>query len=186
VPASLSAPGEFLFIVEPGFDPTTALLLVGRPEENRAQIPLGSDAGELVSLEPSEPAVAGTISLQLIDLHITGAELRADRPVTYSQVEAGKWALTLFIDATSRASGNWSVLPQNFTLTLPSGSTVAPDGTDLGSLPGTDDGVDSSGLYVRFLVDDPAEGAYTLRFTPGTWFIGDDEVSEGSLAFTLE
>jgi hypothetical protein len=186
VPTGLSASGEFLFLVDADFDPASAQLLVGSGDVNRAQIPLGPEGGELVTLEPSQPPVSGTISLQLIDLHFTGAELRADRLHSYTQVEAGKLALTLFFDADSRRSGNWSILAPDFTLTLPSGSSVAPEGSELGSLPGSDDGVDTTGLYIRFLVDDPAAGTYTLRFTPGDWFVGDDGVAEGTLSFTIE
>ncbi|HUF37505.1 MAG TPA: hypothetical protein VMN57_03190 [Anaerolineales bacterium] len=186
VPAGLSAPGEFRFEVGPDFDPETAALLVGRPDENRAQIPLGSQGGDLVDLAPSMPTVSGTISLQLIDLHFAGAELRADRPVSYSQVEAGKLALTLYFDAVNRKGGNWSIHAQDFALILPSGSLVAPDGADLGSLPGSDDGVTTTGLYVRFLIDAPPAGTFTLRFTPGSWLVGDDGVAEGAFEFTLE
>jgi hypothetical protein len=186
VPSGLSASGEFLFTVDGDFDPTNAQLLVGSGSENRAQVPLTPQGGELVTLEPSEPPVSGSISLQMIDLHLTSAILRADNPVSYSQIESGKLAHTLYFDAVSRQGGNWSILAQDFTLTLPSGSTVGVDGSDLGSLPGSDEGLETTGLYVRFLVDDPAAGSYTLRFTPGDWFVGDDGVSEGTLSFTIE
>ncbi|MGD2158657.1 MAG: hypothetical protein PVG32_17385 [Anaerolineales bacterium] len=186
VPTGLSAEGEFIFAVDQEFDPESAQLLVGSSGENRAQIPLGTQGGDLITLEPTQPAISGSISMELIDLRFTSAELRADRLENYTQVEAGKLALTLYFDATSRKSGNWSIQPQNFALILPSGSSVGLDGSELASLPGSEAGTDTSDLFVRFLVDDPPTGSYTLRFTPGMWFIGEDGVEEASFEFTLE
>ena len=186
VPTGLSASGEFLFAVGADFDLASAGLLIGASGENRAQVPLGAQGGELITLEPSEPALSGEISLELIDLRFTSAELRADRPVSNSQVEAGKLALTLYFDATSRNSGNWNINAQDFALILPNGSGVAPEGSDLGSLPGAEGGIETTGLYVRFLVDDPPAGTYTLRFTPGSWYVGEDGVTEATFEFTLE
>jgi hypothetical protein len=53
-------------------------------------------------------------------------------------------------------------------------------------LPGSEDGTTTPDLYLRFLVDDPPDGEYTLRFTAPSWFVGEDGVEEGTLAFTLE
>jgi hypothetical protein len=44
----------------------------------------------------------------------------------------------------------------------------------------------TSDLSIRFLVDNPASGEYTLRFTAGSWFIGSDEVAEGTFDFVIE
>lgn len=186
VPAGLSSQDEFQFLVNEGFDLDSARLIVGTPEENQAQVPLGPQGGELISLAPSQGSLAGVISLELIDLRFTGWELRADIPARFEQVEAGKRALTLEFDATSRRSGNWTLLAQAFALILPSGDAVGVHGAELGSLPGAAEGIDTKDLYVRFLVDQPVSGQYTLRFAPGDWFVGSDGVSEGSFEFTLE
>jgi hypothetical protein len=186
VPSGLASKGELLFEVDENFDATSAQLLIGSRDQNRAQVPLGPAGGDLIALEPTEPPIDGSISLELIDLTFYSAELRADRPSSYTEIEEGKLALTLHFDATSRNQGNWNILPQDFALILPSGSGVAPDGTQLGSLPGSASGILTSGLAVRFLVDIPPSGEYTLRFTPGTWFIGSDEVGEGTFDFVIE
>lgn len=185
VPAGLSSAGEFIFEVSEDFDLASAQLIVGSADENQAQIPLAEAGGEIVTLEPSQPEVTGSISMELVDLSFTSGELRADRPESYREVEAGKLALTLNFDATSRKSGNWNILPQDFALLLPNGGAVAPDRTDLGSLPGSEAGIVTSDLSVRFLVDDPPGGDYTLRFTPGSWFIGNDGATEATMEFTL-
>jgi hypothetical protein len=186
VPSGLSSKGELHFEVDENFDPTSAQLIIGSRDENQAQVPLGPAGGELIALEPTEPPIDGSISLELIDLNFHSAELRADRLTSYTEIEAGKLALTLYFEATSRRSGNWNIFPQDFALILPSGSAVALDGSQLGSLPGSDSGVLTSDLYLRFLVENPPSGEYTLRFTPGSWFVGSDEVAEGNFTFVIE
>lgn len=185
VPSGLSSNGTLDFEVDEGFDPESAYLVVGGAGENKAQVPLGPGGGELVDLAPSEPAVSGSISLQLIDLNVTSAELRADNPITYRELDEGKLALTLEFDVTSRKSGNWSIFANEFALILPGGSAAAVDGSDLSSLPGSDTGVDTTGLYVRFLVDDPPAGEYTLRFTPSDRWLSEGDPAEGTFTFDL-
>jgi hypothetical protein len=130
--------------------------------------------------------VTGTASLDLIDLTFTGAELRYDLPVTFEEVDEGDIALTLTFDATSRKNGNWNIFAQEFALTKPNGNSVPVDGSDLGSLPGSADGIATEDLYLRFLVDaDETAGDYSLHFKPGSYWIesGPEEVT---FEFTLE
>ncbi|HEY5638738.1 MAG TPA: hypothetical protein VIW01_01660 [Dehalococcoidia bacterium] len=185
VPGGLSSSGAMIFEVDEGFDPESAYLLVGAAGENQARVPLGAQGGELVDLAPSEPPVSGTISMELIDLKFKSAELRADVLWNHTEVEEGKRALTLYFDATSRRDGNWNVFAQDFALIVPGGSATGVDRSELASLPGSEAGTDTNDLFVTFLVDDPAAGEYTLRFTPGSWFIGEDGVTEATLTFEL-
>ncbi|HEY5626162.1 MAG TPA: hypothetical protein VIT93_06710 [Dehalococcoidia bacterium] len=186
VPGGLSSSGTLIFEVDEGFDPESAYLLVGESGENQARVPLGAQGGELVDLAPSEPAVSGDISMELIDLTFTSAELRYDVLWSHSEVEEGKQALTLYFDATSRRDGNWNIFAQDFALVQSGGSALGVDRSELASLPGSEAGIDTSDLFLTFLVDDPAAGEYTLRFTPGSWFIGDDGVDEATFTFDLE
>ncbi len=185
VPGGLSSSGSLVFEVDEGFDPESAYLLVGAVDENQARVPLGAQGGELVDLAPSEPAAPGNISLELLDLTFTSAELRADVLWNHTELEEGKRALTLNFDVTSRRSGNWNIHAQDFALILPSGSAVGVDGSELASLQGSDEGLATTDLYVRFLVNDPVAGEYTLRFTPGSWFVGEDGVDEVTVTFDL-
>jgi hypothetical protein len=187
VPSGLTSDGAFAFPVDVDIDMNAAYLLVGRGGEAQASVPIGPGGGQLIALAPQEVPVAGDLSLELIDLHITSADLRADVPATYTQVEQGKWALRLHFDVTSRKSGNWTIRVDDFALVLPSGSAVAAVGSDLSTLAGSDDGLATDGLYVRFLVDDPPAGEYTLRFTTPRWFraSGSDAETEGTFTFTL-
>lgn len=185
VPGGLSAEGTLVFRVDESFDISSAKLLVGRSDVNQAQVPLGPQGGELVSLEPSEPAPPGPLSMELVDLTFASADLRADKLASNRELESGKLALTLNFDATSRKEGNWSILPQDFVLVLPDGTTTAPSASDLASLGGAAGGVDTPDLSVSFLVDAPAAGTYTLRFQPGSWFLGEDGVESISVDFTI-
>lgn len=181
----LSADGEFVFRVEEGFEIDDAYLIAGFGGDQQARVPLGPAGGELIALEPSEAPLTGAISSSLIDMNFTLAEVRADNPVNHREVEAEKLALTLNFDVTSRKSGNWSIFPLEFSLMLPSGSSVAVDGADLPGLPGSDDGLDTTGLYLRFIVDDPPEGTYTLRWVPPDRWIGEGDPAEETFEFEL-
>ncbi|HUF52575.1 MAG TPA: hypothetical protein VMR52_02225 [Dehalococcoidia bacterium] len=186
VPGGSTISGEFVFRVPEGFTLDDAYLLVGDGGEQQARVPLGPGGGELIALEPSEPPLSGTISTSLVDLDFTSAELRYDDPVNHQQVDDEKQALTLNFDATSRRSGNWSIFAQEFSLTLPSGSTIAVDGILLPGLPGSDAGLTTPDNYVRFLVDDPAEGDYVLNFLPSDRWYAEGEPTEYNLEFTLD
>ena len=186
VPAGLTSAGTFVFYVEPDFDLNTATLVMGFPEDKQAVIPLGSNTGELVTLEPAPPpSVSGTLSLELIDLEVTSAELRSDVPVNFEEVAPGELALTINFDATSRRQGNWSLFAEHFALIDPGGNALSLDGADLHNLIGSDEGALTPDHYVRFLIDEPAEGIYTLRFTPSDVFVGEDGVGEATLEFQL-
>lgn len=186
VPSGLSGKSEVRIQVEEGFDPVGAQLIIGGRDDNKATVPLGSEGGELVALEPRDAPVEGTISMELLDLEFSGGELRYDLPGNYREVESGMMALTLNFEATSRKGGNWSIFGTDFALILPGGSAIGVDGADLKNLPGSDEGTLTRGLQLRFLVDDPASGDYTVRFTPGSWFIGDDGVTDATFDFTLD
>jgi hypothetical protein len=185
VPGELLQDGTIVFDVDDAFDFEDASLQVGSADQNQASVPLGAGGGDLVALEPAEPSVTGQIALELITLDFDGAELRADIPLTHDEMDDGKLHLTLDFSATSRNSGNWSVNVTDFALTLPDGTSVPAFSGNNVSLPGNDSGLTTGDLFVGFEVDDPAEGAYTVRFTPGSWWI-ENGPTEGEFSFTIE
>lgn len=184
VPGGLSSPGNVEYIVDPGFDFDNAELVVGREGEQQAKVPLGS-SGELVVLAPAEVDLTGELSMELIDVAFTSADLRYDMPLSHGQAPEGKIALTINFDVTSRRDGNWNMFADNFALIVPDGTAVAADGSMLHALPGSAAGTTTPGHYVRFLLDDPPAGDYTLRFTPADPFIGEDGVTEATFDLTL-
>lgn len=184
VPGGLSSAGTVEYIVEPGFDFDNAELVVGREGEQQARVPLGS-GGELVALAPAEVDLTGDLSMELIDIAFTSADLRYDIPINYEQAPEGKIALTINFDLTSRRDGNWNMFADDFALIVPDGTATAADGSLLNALPGSAAGTTTPDNYVRFLLDDPPAGDYTLRFTPSDPFIGEDGVTEATFDFTL-
>jgi hypothetical protein len=185
VPGGLKGQASFDFKIDEGFDLASAELVVGDSRDNQARVPL-SGGGESVRLEPRNLAIAGTMTMELIDLSFTSAALRYDIPDRHRQVEVGKLALTLNFDALSRKGGNWQLFAADFALILPDGTAIAPDAIEIGSLPGSDAGVSTQDRYLQFLVDEGAAGDYTLRLTPGSWFIGEDGVTEATFSFAIE
>ncbi len=185
VPGGLSGAGTLVFRVDEGFDISTAQLIVGRSDENQAEVPLGPQGGELVSLEPSEPTPPGPLSMELLDLTFTSANLRADTLWSHTELDNGKLALTLTFDATSRQSGSWSILAPDFALIQPDDTATAPSSSELASLSGAEGGIDTPDLSVTFLVNSPAAGNYTLRLQVGSWFVGEDGVDSVSVDFSI-
>lgn len=186
VPSGLVAEGQLAFEVDEDFDPDLATLVVGGADEARAEVPLGSGAGELVALEPEPVDVTGTLSVALLDMEVVGGELRWDVPRDHDQVEPGTRALTLEMTATSRKRGNWGTFADSFSLTTPDGTSVPADGAVLDSLPGNEAGLTTEGQSVRFVVDEDAAGDYTLRMLLPDFWLGEDETeAEATLDFTL-
>lgn len=185
VPGELKQDGTIIFVADETFEFDDASLIVGSADQNQATVPLGPDADPLVALEPEERAVIGQIALELITLDFDGAELRADIPETYEEMDDGKLHLTLAFSATSRKSGNWSINVTDFALTLPDGTSVPAFSGENVSLPGNASGTTTTDLTVGFEVDATATGDYSVRFTPGSWWI-ENGPNEGSFSFTLE
>ena len=184
VPGGLTSQATFDFLIDEDFDLASAELIIGHGGESRASIPL-SGSGDPVRLEPSDLAISGALSMELIDMTFTSASLRYDLPGRHRQVEDGKQALTLNMDVTSRNSGNWQIFATDLALIGPDGNAVVADDVGIGSLPGTDEGVTTPDLWMRFLVDELPPGDFIVKLTPGSWFIGEDGVTEATFDFTI-
>jgi len=184
VGGGLKSQGSLTFRIDDGFDLSSAELLVGSADENQARIPLRA-SGDAVRLEPSEPAISGTLSMELIDLTFTSATLTYDNPERHREVAKGKQLLTLNFDALSRKGGNWQIFATDFSLVDPAGVAIAADASEIGSLPGSEAGAATTDRNVQFLVDEMVTGDFTLRLTPGSWFVGDDGVTEATFEFSL-
>jgi hypothetical protein len=186
VPGGLTGSGALVYEVDETFDITSAHLLAGENGQNQARVPLGPQGGELVDHAPEEHPMSNTAaSVELLDLVINSVGLRADVPVNYAAVAQGKLAMTLHLTATSRKSGRWNLMPQDLALILPDGTAVGVDGSELGSLRGSDSGIDTTGLYARFIVSDPPTGEYTLRVSLPTYWVPADGDNEGLATFTI-
>lgn len=199
VPGGLTGTGTLVFSqVEDPFDLDSAYLLLGRPDENQARVPLGPQGGELVDLAPFDVDIGGEISVALVDLVFNGAHIRADLPHNHRSLPNGQRTIYLYFDGTLRRSGNWSLNTSSFALTLPDGTSVVPDGSLLPSMSGPGDGfpggsgpvpegiegITYGDQYVRFLIPENTAGEYTLRYRTHNWSTVD-EVEEGTFSFVL-
>jgi hypothetical protein len=175
VPGGKTGKGTMRFNVGPGFVFDDAILTIGSTEHNQAIVPLGFE-GELVSLEPVTVPVTGKATAGQLVITTHGGELRADIPETHGEVDAGQLALTIDFDATNNGTGGggYAFVDDNLALELPDGTTVAPDDAPIELLGHR---ATTKNLSVRFLVDDPAAGAYFLVLREGE--------TEGKLKFTI-
>lgn len=179
-----SAIGELTFLIPENIDLTAAELLVGAEGESQARVPLGVD-GTAVRLKPSDLAISGKLTMELIDIEVTAASLRYDIPTLHRQLALDERELTLYFDVTSRKPGEKQITVDNLSLVLSDGTSVVPAGGALGRVPGADEGVSTAGLSVRFILDDKAAGDFTLRFTPGSAFVAEDGITEATFDFSL-
>jgi hypothetical protein len=175
VPGGSTGKGTLRFSMAPNFTFDDAVLKIGNPDNNQAVVPLGT-TGELVTLEPIRSTVTGEASAGQLSISAHGGELRADIPETHRQVEKEKLALSIGFDVTNSGTGGggYAFGPDNLALTLPDGTTVAPDDSPIELL-----GHRSTlkNQTVRFLVDNPAEGDYALLIREGD--------NEGTVEFTI-
>jgi len=160
-------------------------LVLGSGDERRTRIPVGPGGGELVTFEPVAVPVTGLMSMELIDLAFTSGEVRAGIPANHSHAPDGQLALTLNFDVTNRRSGSWSLFATDFALIGPDGTATSPHGSNLASMQGSEEGIVTTDFYVRFLINDPPSGTYTLQMMPGSWFVGDDGVDKATFEFSL-
>jgi hypothetical protein len=175
VPGGTTGKGSIRFDVDPNFSFDDAVLTIGREGNNQAVVPLGEE-GELVTLEPAPVAVTGSATAGQLKIDVHGGELRADIPESHGQVPAEQLALTLDFDITNSGTGGggYAFVPDNLALTLPDGTTVAPDDSPIELLGHQATLRDQQ---VRFLVDNPAAGSYVLLLREGQ--------TEGQVPFTL-
>jgi hypothetical protein len=187
-PGGGSLSSDIIFTIDENeeFDFNGAYLLLGSGEEQQARVPLGPNGGELVALEPKELDITGMVSTSLLDVKFTSAALRADDPVNHREIDAGKLGLTLNFEVTSRKTGNWSITAAMFSLTLPDNSTIAPAGSLFAPIAGSEAGLTTGDMYVRFEVEEPETGAYVLHFIPSSLWLEDGDATEMTMNFEIE
>ncbi len=179
VPGEAKGKGTLSFLIDEEFSLDDAVLTIGRPDNNQAVVPIGGE-GELVTLEPQPITVTGSASAGPLQIDVDGGELRYDVPATHDQVEEGKAAVTIDLDATfnSDFAGGYALTDANIALTLPDGTTVAQDEGPIELLRARTTLPD---LFVRFLVDNPAEGEYQVVITDDT----DPARPKATITFTI-
>lgn len=172
VPAGGTNRGQFVFDVPDDFTLAGAELHAGSPAQQHAVIPLDGE-GEVVDLAPVELDVAGSGTVDEVEVEVTGAELQAYGHRRNEQLDAGDLSLGLTVDVgySSDARGSQYVGSDMFVLELPDGRTVTPDAGPNLALSAGETAYDE---VVSFIVGDPPEGDYVLV------------IAEGDEEFTVE
>lgn len=157
VPSGGAADGAFSLRLDPTFTIDDAVLLIGRADRQRAEIPLGS-SGTLVTREPQTVRAVGSGGDEISMITIDAVTVAWDSADPRGQAEPGQAYLhveyTLDTDVETAVSrGSVVVVPDGgppVEATIASTAQVEP-----GSAP----------LTASFLVADPVAGDYVLRYT---------------------
>ena len=136
VPGLQRTMGTIAFYIDDKFSLNKAILLVGNPRYNQAQVPLGS-TGKYTSLEPQKVAMSGTINLPgAFTLAVSGGDLAYDDLKSHQQKKAGEVHLTAHFAATGDRDGVCCLSTDNLILKLPDGTALAATRNSTYSLPG--------------------------------------------------
>jgi hypothetical protein len=158
VPSGGTAAGAVSIRLDPSsFTFDDAVLFVGRPDRQRAQIPLGS-AGELVTLTPVTLDVVGNASDDVSSITIDEVSLAWDTTDPRGQSDPGGAFLQIgyTVDSTTATVIN----DESVTLIGPDGSSV----TGVGGSAGRVDANVPFQSTAAYPIADPPAGDYTLRY----------------------
>lgn len=165
VPGKASGHGRLSFDVDEKFTFADAVLTLGSSDYQQAVLPLGG-SGEAKPNKPVTVPLTGATTSDQIRAQITGGEIRADLPRRHRQSRAGSVSLKIVVNVTAvrTGAGGYPLSQNNFALSLPDGSQVAPDDQDkmitLLSLNET-----LTGGILWFTIPAPAGGRYLLLVT---------------------
>lgn len=161
VAAGQTGTGHFSLRLDDSFTVDDAILTIGKPENNRVEIPLGSK-GELISHIPVDLSVdqIEAVSDDVSTVTLTKLALSWDSPEPRAQAEADKAFLKVEYSLTSTVATALS--DEVIELRLPSGTHITPEDASVESL---DADQTKAGLFARFAIFDPPAGDYVLVYT---------------------
>lgn len=153
-----SASGWWSLRLDPSsFTFDDAVLYVGRPDRQRAVVPLGS-AGELATLEPVEVAAQATAEGGGSTVSLGVVVLAWDQADPRGQASPGEMFLT--VEYTLEAGANTAVNDDTIVLVAPDGNLLTPDSASVEQV----GAAVATPLTATFVVGEPAEGDYVLRY----------------------
>ncbi len=163
VPAKSRNDGVLDFLVDDTFGFDDAVLTFGRPDTNQAVMPFG--AGEASSFEPEQLQVDATLTTSLETIRLTGGTIDA----SYAPAEKGTFIVRLPLQATytGGSGGGDLVLPNQFTLRSPTGSSVVGSPIAPGDVvaEAVYTGQDLTGVAIAFKVTALDPGTWTVTYT---------------------
>lgn len=180
VPGLAKGKGVFGFAIDGPFKFSDAVLTVGNAANNRAAVSLAPSASASDKLlEPSDQAVTGVLPAGDLQITVNGVTVRADEPDRHREVKSGHLALDVKFSVTRTGTdGGINFFGSNFALKLPDGTSVVDDENNRSPNEILKGGETKADLFLRFLVNSPAAGSYTLSYD-------DKHAHAGSLTFDV-
>lgn len=185
IPGESSSRGTVEFQVPPTdletWDEDSARLVFGRSGDATALVPLGDDAGDLVTRMTVSQDLGDELDLGGFLVEIEGAVVRWDLPGSRQQVEQGTAILEVSARITNGTDGQQCLGSQGGritpTITLVDGTSRTLLDTNVNCL--SVDEVERD-AKIAFDIDDPFAGDYTVTLEGGVGLDGS-----ATLAFTL-
>lgn len=157
VPSGGSQGGAFSIRLDSTFTFDDAVLYIGRADRSRTQIPLGS-AGELTTRVPKAFFDLGSSADDVSSITIDTGTVAWDIADPRGQAEVGFGYL--HIEYTLDSTVETSVSKDTISLIDRNGIAIIPVTATIATVE-----VEPTLLTASFLVSDPPEGGYTLRYT---------------------
>lgn len=158
-----TAPNQIIFeIYDAAFNAEETTLVIGSSDTQQAKVPLG-DPSAATTLEPQAiPQSVAPIVIGNVTLNVKVAEVRYDAPNDHANAPAGKGYLILAgTAANASATDTYYLDASQVTITRPDGtkSTANVDASGIAA------NTSNEAFYLRYELDTPITGTYTLTFT---------------------
>jgi hypothetical protein len=179
-----TAKGALRFAVDEDFDLDQATLLIGDAGYHEAVIPIGASSPDaLVTMEPQELPITGTIEAGVMGFAFQKVLLRADSPDDHAAHGKGVLELKLYVDMTylEWTFGGLYVGDDGVLLRLPDGQSISPE---YGFNEAFNNVGETAQDYLGFLIPTPAEGEYTLT-VGGNWAAEGSDWTEAEFPFEI-
>ncbi|MEO6123124.1 MAG: hypothetical protein ABIR32_05400 [Ilumatobacteraceae bacterium] len=154
------------FLVDNTFVLDKAVLTFGQPDANQAVVPFGAEPA--TSFEPEELALAVTLVTATETIDISGGSVQA----SYVGGEKGTYIVRMPVRAayTGGSAGGDLILPTQFSLRSPSGSSVTASPIAPGDVVAEPvyPGQDLTGKVIAFKVRAVDPGTWTITYTDST------------------
>lgn len=154
------------FLIDETFVADQAVLTFGQPDVNQAVVPFGAEAA--TSFEPRVLTTEASLVTSTETIQLTGCTIEA----SYAPQEKGTFIVRLPLEVTytGGAAGGDLILPTQFALRSPDGSSVVGVAIAPGDIvaEGVYTGQPLTGKVIAFKVDAVDTGTWTISYTDST------------------
>jgi hypothetical protein len=158
-----TTPNQIIFeIYDAAFSAEETTLVIGSSDAQQAKVPLG-DPSKATTLEPQAiPQSVAPIVIGNVTLNVKVAEVRYDAVNDHANAPTGKGYLILAgTAANASATDTYYLDASQVTITRPDGTTSSATVDASGIAANTS----NEAFYLRYELDTPITGTYTLTFT---------------------